>query len=268
MRRIFFVIGVGRSGTTAISNILSTASNVESFVEQDPKLCIAARMKYDGVMQYPDDFIYKSKNKHISETLKKGLIYGDKNPNYLFFLENIINVWDCNILFLIRDGRDVVRSSMDFYTKREDGYVLYEDGDQYSITQAEERFWDFARIRPHKEEKVYNEWRKMDRFEKFSWGWAKYNSILLEKIETINKDKYKIINMNNLDENGIKDIFEFIGLRGYNHEVVKSLISSKINTSKIHSKDRFKGHNDWDDILYEKFNKHAHYIMGKFGFYQ
>ena len=167
MRKIFFIIGAPRSGTTAISEMLNTATNAIVYTEQPPKLCIASRMHYEGVLPYPKEFIYKSKKPYIEETLKQGKIYGDKNPNYLYFIEEIVNIWRCKFVFIFRDGRDVVRSCMDFHMGRSPGYARYEDVDNSFITQPEEDFWDFSRIRPKIKSEMHKKWRRMDLFEKY-----------------------------------------------------------------------------------------------------
>jgi len=267
MCKIFFIIGAPRSGTTAISEILNTATNAIVYTEQSPKLCIAARMHYEGILPYPKEFIYKSKNPHIEETLRQGKIYGDKNPNYLYFIEEIVSIWKCKFVFVFRDGRDVVRSCMDFHIGRKPGYARYEDTTDSFITQPEEDFWDFSRIRPKVKSKMRKEWRNMDLFEKFSWGWAEFNRILLKKIKALKKTDCIKININTLTPKKLKEIFEFLGLKGYREEMISEKLCSKINTVKIEKNLKFPSWKYWDKELMEKFNKYAGNMMRKLGYY-
>jgi len=267
MGSIFFIIGAGRSGTTAMVEILNTATNSVVHTEQSPKLCIAARMRYEGILPHPKEFIYKSKNEKIEEALKAGKIYGDKNPNYLYFIQEMSEVWDCKFLFVIRDGRDVVRSCIDFHDIRGSGYARYEDDEASFLTQPEDNLWDFARIRPYRFSGIYKNWKEMDRFEKFSWSWSEYNRVLLDKSKQLDGNRYKTIDIGSLKAREIESIFDFLGLKGFELEKVSHILNSKINTTDVEPAKKFPHYKEWDKKLLPKFNKYAGKMMKKLGYY-
>ena len=267
MSGIFFVIGAGRSGTTAMVNVLNEASNALVFSEQAPKLCIAARMHYEGVLPYPKEYIYKSKNPSIQEALKKGKVYGDKNFNYVYFVEELAEMWDCKFLFLARDGRDVVRSAIDFHVTRGPGNHRYEDHQSYELAQPEDHFWDFSRIRPRMETEDFRKWRSFDDFEKFAWQWNAFNSLLLDKAEDIDSARYRWIDMNDLTVKTARQIYEFLGLEGFRKERIEKLLGSKINRTNLAKKTQFPNWKNWDEETTQKFDQIARPMMHKLKYY-
>jgi hypothetical protein len=267
MSNIFFVIGSGRSGTTAMVEILRTGKDVRVYAEDNPKLCIASRMHYEGMLPYAKEFITKSKHERIREVLKKGKIYGDKNPNYLHFVQEISELWDCKFLFLIRDGRDVVRSCMDFHPARGPGYGRYEDDEESMMTQPEDNFWDFSRIRPKKTSPEHKVWRMMTPFQKFAWGWADFNRILSEKAEKLDPSRYRWIDMTKMQAEDIKDIFRFLGLEGFDMQKVELLLRSRVNATILEESNCFPAWPEWDKELLGTFDKYAGKMMKQLGYY-
>ncbi|MFH1656470.1 MAG: sulfotransferase, partial [Candidatus Nealsonbacteria bacterium] len=217
--KIFFIIGNPRSGTNALAEILNTANNAQVFIEQEPKLRISSRLHYESVLPFPKEFIYKSKINKIKETIDNKKIYGDKNPNYLLFIEELNCLWQPKFIFVYRDGRDVVRSLIDFNRFRVPIYNRYEDNKKFLNVQIDEnkdRKWDFSKLRPKKDDYLYNSWQGLSLFEKCSWSWAKFNELMLEKINRLEKDRYRLVNIDKITPKSIEQIFEFLGLEGFN----------------------------------------------------
>lgn len=267
MTDVFFIVGFSRSGTTAMARILDTAANAKVFVEQPPKMCIAARMKYEGFLPYPGEFILKSKQEKIREVHSQKMIYGDKNLNYLYFIEEMKHLWHCKFIFLVRDGREVVRSAMN-WDKKYPGrnYNRYEDHPDSKITQPEEDFWDFGRIRPLAGDKIFKNWKSMELFEKFAWSWNEYNKILLDHIEKLDQDDYLLLDMNNIEEKDIYQVFEFLNLRGYKKTDIHKMLKSKINTTPLKESEVFPHWSGWDTNLTGKFEFYASEMMERIGY--
>ncbi|MBN1797191.1 MAG: sulfotransferase domain-containing protein [Spirochaetales bacterium] len=259
--RLFFIIGCPRSGTTALVKILNLATNAEIFSEQDPKMCIAARMKYENILPYAKDFIRKSKIEMITKAINNNLIYGDKNPNYLFFIREMYELWNCKFIFVLRDGRDVVRSSMDFQKYRGKVYERYEDDGKSIITQPEENYWDFSRIRPKKNERIYKKWRDISKFEKLCWHWNRFNEILLKMIKDLNKKNYFNVFIDKINIYEIENIFNFLALKGFKRKKVEQLLTSKINTVKQNGITKYLDWKHWNQDELDIYNKHCMKMM-------
>src|SRR6056297_386467 len=268
MDNIFFIIGFSRSGTTAVAKILNTASNASVFVEQPPKMCIDSGMRYEGNLPEPKEFILKSKEKQIQDVQKQGMIYGDKNMNYLYFVKEMRELWPCKFVFLVRDGREVVRSAMN-WDKKHPGrnYNRYEDHPEATITQPEEDFWDFGRIRPLKNNQIFSRWKSMDLFEKFAWSWNEYNKILIEHVKKLDQEEFIILDMSNVCVENIFQTFEFLNLNGYMKSKVSEMMKSKINTTHAEESQKFQHWSDWDEKMNRKFECYASEMMGKLGYF-
>ena len=124
---IFFIIGCVRSATTAFAKVLYTADNAKVFVEQPPKLLIESRELARGNLDDPISVLRNAKHDLIQSVLQSGMKYGDKNAAYMPFIPYLNAIWECKILFIIRDGRDVVRSLMDWHTFRHPIFFMQED---------------------------------------------------------------------------------------------------------------------------------------------
>jgi len=263
---VFFIIGCGRSGTTAVAEILNTATNGLVDIESNPKLCVASRLKYNNILPNSKNFINSSLSPKIDNALKSYDIYADKNPNYIYFIDELQSVFNAKFLFVIRDGSDVVRSCMDFDKFRTPNYAFYEDTKDFSFTQAEDNFWDFGRIRPLPTDSYYNKWYNMSKFEKFSWYWSNYNKLLLNNSKNIPDNKKMFLNISNINSDVFKDIFEFFSLDGYNKAKIEEMFSSEINTTKVSSDKRFKSYSNWSLEQKNIFKKHSKDMMKYFGY--
>ncbi len=265
---IFFIVGCSRSGTTALVKILNTAVNAEVFTEQEPKLCINARINYEFGMPRSKDYIKESKSKAIKATLSKGKKYMDKNPNYLFFIDELMANFDCKFIFVIRDGRDVVRSAMDYDEYGKNLYRTFEDEDNPKTVQPEEDFWDFARLRPKKTDTIFYSWKSLTRFEKASWYWAKFNGLILKKIEKKDKDRFITVDISNINLKEIEKIFNFAGLEGFNRDIISKMLKERINSAqeKWGLKDIFPKWDKWDNNMKESFSRYAGRMMKRLGY--
>lgn len=266
-KNIFFIFGSPRSATTAFANILDFADNAKVFIEQQPKMGYESREKYEGHFDDSKSFIFSSKNEHILNVHHKNLHYGDKNQNYLVFIEDIIKAWpNAKLLFLYRDGRDVVRSLMNWKndSKRNNKiFNMKEDNFNSNKIYPVQDLWDYSRIRPKKGESYYEGWKEMNEFEKICWYWASYNEIALNSLEVLDRNRYLMLNMsdNNLIEN-IENAYKFLDLLGFDKVKIQSLLQSKINRTPYNSY-IFPIYDEWNKSHKEVFSYYCNDIMNK-----
>lgn len=264
-KELFFLVGAGRSGTTALTKILDTAANVVVTMEAPGKMCIAARAKYNNTLSYPQEYIRKNVEKKIKTYAEDVSIYGDKNPNYVFFIRQLYREFRCKFVFIVRDGRDTVRSAMDFDAFRTPGYNRYEDDINVALTEPEDDFWDYARLRPLPHEPEFKYWKMYSKFEKYCWLWANFNKLLINESETIPKENFLYLNMTKASVQRLKEVFDFLGLAPFEKTKIESMLSAKINSLK-HVTSAFPNWREWDEDKLSTFRKHADPIMEKLGF--
>lgn len=265
----FFIIGAGRSATTAFAKILATAPNGETYVEQAPKLQIESRHLLKGILKDPAGTFFALKNPAIQEANQRGKIYGDKSPTYLPFIPNILTNWKSRIIFLTRDGRDVVRSSMNWVEYyKSNGFAMAEDDASSSRSRPEEDLWDYSRLRPNPGEPYFDQWRELSRFEKFCWLWANFNALGLSLLEQEDRDRWMIIDVSTANAATFENVFSFLGLGGFDRRRVTTMLDSRINSAveKTGQGVRYPEWRRWSPEHREIFSRHAAVVMKRLGY--
>lgn len=165
-KRIFFILGMGRSGTKFLARLLDEAP--ESYVVHEPV--------WEDFPAYVDAFYSQKKAQwYIKYFRKKEIflrvrdipceIYGESNGVLRRHLLPLKKAFPHAIFFhLIRDGRDVVRSLMARHTMTPKDPIT-------------------SKIHPLPDDPWYERWEKMDRFEKICWYWQVENKYLREQGE-------------------------------------------------------------------------------------
>jgi len=159
--RFFFILGMGRSGTTFLANFLNRAEGVHVFHEpafEDFNAHVRAFYTPEIAERYIQNF--RKKEIYLRMHHVDSGIYGEVNSSLRRHAGAIKrNFPEATILHLVRDGRDVVRSLM---SRR-----MMTIKDPFSI-----------RIHPKKSDPWSERWKKMDRFSRICWFWQVENSYL------------------------------------------------------------------------------------------
>jgi hypothetical protein len=157
----FFILGMGRSGTTFLASFLNRAKG--AYVFHEPAFeDFNAHVKAFYSPEAAEKYIQKFRKKEIylrMHHINAG-IYGEVNSSLRRHAGAIKNAFPrATVLHLVRDGRDVVRSLM---SRR-----MMTPKDPFSI-----------RIHPTKSDAWSERWRAMDRFSRICWYWQVENSYL------------------------------------------------------------------------------------------
>lgn len=268
--KVYFIFGAFRSGTTAFCHFLQAAENGEVSIEQPPKLGLEARLLYEGKLERPANVIRLARQASVEKTLKQGKIYADKNPNYLLFIPHLIELFDCRFLFLHRDGRDVVRSMLDWHdVGGKSIFTLAEDGDNPARIDGGEFPWDYSLLRPRKGETGFDQWKELSRFEKCAWYWSRYNELAMETIGKYkDQDRFFTVGLTRATPSDIEHVYDFMGLRGFDKEQITTLMEARINSLRWNAagEDRFPGKENWNAELRDNFDHFAAATMQKLGY--
>jgi hypothetical protein len=264
--QLFFLIGAPRSGTTSLAKTLDTATNATVDVESNPKLCISARLHYLNTLPAPQSYIQAALGPNLATRLNENAMYGDKNPNYVYFIPELFQAFHCRFVFILRDGRDVVRSCMDFNAFRSETYHRYEDGPQFTITEPEADFWDFSRLRPRPDEALPKPWMEFTKFEKYCWSWTRMNQLILDAAQLLPDESYRFFRMNTASDTEYQELFTFLGLQGFDREKVLKLSNASINGTAKSDVERFPSWPDWTKEHTASFNHFAGPMMQQLDF--
>jgi hypothetical protein len=172
-RKIFFIIGFGRSGTSFLSNLLNSAQDACVFHEPVLEDYIAHLFAhYNDTMA--NIYIKSFRRKEIFSRMKyiSPNAYGEVNGMLRCHAGAIKEYFpDAKILHLVRDGRDVVRSHMSRATR---------------TLKNPLSMW----IVPARSDPWSSRWVEMDRFARICWSWQEENRRLRLNIgKTIHFEK-------------------------------------------------------------------------------
>jgi len=158
----FFILSLGRSGTTFLAELLNKDPN--AFVLHEPyeldKQIIFYR--YAGVFSTILDKFLQERFSKLFSQVEGHKIYGECNSYLRYEVDWLKTQLNANLIFLTRDGRDFVRSA---YTRK----VLTALDHQQSIV-------------PRDNDPYAEKWHQLDRFEKLCWYWRHTNEFLFSKL--------------------------------------------------------------------------------------
>ena len=263
------MVGAFRCGTTALAKILDSATNATVFVEQAPKLSKESRELYDDKLENPRACIAQARSGAISSLLDQGLHYGDKNANYLPFIPYLAEVWPCKFVFVVRDGRDVVRSLIDWqYVTDSRLYERNEDGEEYAHKPIEEDYWDYSLLRPRPENPMSKHWRSLDKFGKFSWYWSEYNHVLMSHMRALSANRYSLVDMTRVSIGDIESLFAFLQLEGFDANNIEGMMTGRINQASDRGNvdDTFPPWSEWSNSQTEVFDQFGAPVMKDLGY--
>jgi hypothetical protein len=229
-RNVFFLLGIGRSGTKFLSKLLNSDENAIVFHEPIPEdfdaFCIAHKNEksaYRYISKYRKKKIYSLvKDKNVNT-------YGEVNSALRYHVEAITNCFpDAKTLHLVRDGRDVVRSFMSrrHYIKGSKGHHA---------------------LKPTKKDPWYYKWDTLNRFEKICWLWADANRRVRKHVKRHVKFEKAISDYNYFEEN----IENYLSLH-IGREIWREAINRPKNSTIQFKLPHWK---EWDGRLTESFDK-------------
>jgi len=156
--KFFFILGFGRSGTAFMADFLNQAK--EAYVFHEPVLAdfyAHARAHYDPRAAERDMQGFRKKEIYARMHHVSSGIYGETNGNLRCHANAIKATFPgVQLLHLVRDGRDVVRSHMSRRTM-----TLR---NPFSMS-----------MHPVKTDSWKDRWYEMDRFARICWYWQEEN---------------------------------------------------------------------------------------------
>ncbi|MFC1809608.1 sulfotransferase [Candidatus Omnitrophota bacterium] len=270
MDNVFFIIGCPRSATTAIAEILQISNNSEIYIEQEPKLCIESRRLWKDQLDNPTELLHQHKENIIKSVTDRGLVYGDKNPNYLPFVPYLEQLWNPKFIFVLRDGRDVVRSLLDWHhVCGGNVFGMIEDDENSTVELPEEDWWDYSRLRPNCTDKYFNEWKNMGRFEKCAWYWNEFTLQMFSLMASLSQERYRLIHVEKVCASDFEEIFNFLNLNHFNAKKIEKKLASRINAADGRAKviRAFPQWDSWTDEYNQQFDRLARSAMELSGYY-
>jgi len=195
-----FIVSTGRTGTKFFAHFFNSFPGVYSVHEPYPsflKLGIDYAQKHAGFDEAVR-IINRGRQVLCHQTKRKqATIYIESNNRIFSLLRPIRNIFpDAKIVYIVRDGRDYVRSGM--------SRPWYSDSDSILRLRADMFSNDLYAKR----------WKQMTRFEKIVWRWYKKNEFLFRDVRHFDnaiKVRFEDIFIDP-NHQGLFQITRFIGL--------------------------------------------------------
>lgn len=228
--QFFFILGMGRSGTKFLANILNKAAGaqvVHEPVAEDFQAYVEAFHDEKKAMEYIR--LFRKKEIFYRTWQDDFTVYGEVNSVLRRHIRGLKQAFpNAVFLHLVRDGRDVVRSMISRQTMTASDPIS-------------------SRITPEVGDEYYDQWPYFTRFQKLSWYWMIENRYLRNQIdETVQFERI-------LSD---YDYFYRAVLGNLGIEVDESSWYNEVHVPRNNSKKYAVPHwRDWEENLYAEFRR-------------
>jgi hypothetical protein len=277
--RPFFIVGCARSGTTSLARILDNADNGFCLIEPAPNLNRETRLAMDAVPLERDQVVRRLIMPRLAERGERGRVYGEKSITLAPFVAEVYALTGCRFVYVYRDGRDVVRSLMDWH-ELVFGTVYREApdaGDLAPIALARAAAlpaWldmsDYSRPRPRPGSALYDLWETMPREEMCAWYWSTVNELYLDQLEQLPRSAWLSIDYTQPQASSVLEVARFVGLSGLTEAGVAQSLAARINSAmdRERAADRYPRWPHWSRSRAERFEHLAGATMRRLGHFQ
>lgn len=161
--KTFFILALGRSGTTYLSSLLS--SDKRGIVRHEPWPCDRhlPGLRHAGAFDRVVDSLLEQRFETLLQRAEDAAFYGEVNSYLRYEVEWLTRRFSPTLIHLVRDGRAYLRSAWirPLYTEDDPAPgIVPRDGDPYA-----------------------ERWCEMSRFERICWYWTHTNRYLKDRIE-------------------------------------------------------------------------------------
>ena len=208
-KRVCFAIGTGRCGTQFLYKLLAKEPTIASHHERHPLSDTFER--YCRWNQLPVDQagFLATKQAGIETDLAHHKISFEASAYLSLSLAALYEYFDARFVFLIRSPHKVVNSYLqkDWYAHKHYHENL-QKASGYQPGMAEPHH-SFSRMVPRGEEA--QDWSDMTRVGKLAWFWRTLNQQILEQLESLPSENYRIIRIEDFDYSKYLELADFIG---------------------------------------------------------
>lgn len=279
-KRPFFIIGCGRSGTTSLARILNAATNGKCEVEPVPNLQYESRLAMEGRLADPEKHVKEAIFPRVSAGIAAGGVYGEKNVTYAPFIRELHRILNCRFVFIHRDGRDVVRSHINWHNNKF-GTIYREASDLGDVSDkaimnsgtlpVHHDLSDYGRPRPLRGMLFFDEWEGFNRAQMCAYYWSRINELYLDQLAQIDRDDWISIDYTKPDAETVLRVAEFCGLEGLTLPYIREKLASRINSLKDRGDEEVTSYPNWpnwDGKKRREFDEIASGTMQRLGYYK
>ncbi len=272
----FFVLSSARAGSTSFARILDCAENGCCLTEPTPNLNAETRLAMEHRLDDIDRAVADLVVPRVNQTTDE--VHGEKNVTYGPFIRSLHRQLDARFILLTRDGRDVVRSLMDWHNQmfgtvyREapsPGSLAHRARDSAGALPVHLDTSDFARPRPQPGDPMYDRWLDASRFEMCCWYWARIYDLYLDELDRVPNEHWHTVDYTAATAEHILDAARFVGLRGLNADTIDKMREARINSlqDRVEEEPQFPDWTSWDGQQRRQFAAIAGHTMERLGYW-
>lgn len=272
----FFVLSSARAGSTSFARILDRAANGCCLTEPTPNLNAETRLAMEGRLDDPDRVVAEIVAPRAAAAAVE--VHGEKNVTYGPFIGPLHRQLDARFILLTRDGRDVVRSLMDWHEQMFG--TVYREAPETGELSARARAAagalpvhldtsDYARPRPLPGDPMFSGWLDTSRFEMCCWYWARIYSLYLDELAAIPASASHRLNYSAASPEQVLDAARFLGLAGLDRDTVAEMLDARINSLRDRADEdpHFPAWTAWDGGRRRQFTELAGEVMTRLGYW-
>jgi len=257
--KVAYATGTGRCGTKFLSEAIKLLNNVASCHERNAlneafhRYCKWNRLPVDS-----EGFLY-TKEQEINKDLDENNFSFESSPHLAFSIEDLYNRFFPKIIILIRRPENVINS----YLKKEiyANPVIIKNHNLAAGYQYPLKFHQsFGRIIPSGD--AFKHWNSLTNVGKLAWWWKSINSEILNQLNAIPKEHYKIVKIEELDYIKFLEILDFLAIsEKITEKKFYELVQSKPNSYKVNKEIK-----EWGNLEWKEFKSEVEELCEKFGY--
>ncbi|MBX9635433.1 MAG: hypothetical protein K2X44_10685, partial [Magnetospirillum sp.] len=246
--------------------------------EPAPVMGVESRLLHESRLTNPFAVLTRAVAPRVADALDRGLCYGEKNLTLPPFIPYLHALFHCRFVYVRRDGRDVVRSWLDWHDHIY-GNIYRECADPGQLSPRALKWvasypaahdeYDIARPRPLPGDTWHSLWGEFSRLEMLAWHWTRTNDAIVEHLSRLPPECWRLADYSRIGGDTIMDIASFLGLDGLNKQEVDRLMTSRINRLEESAPvaQRHPHWQDWNDHDRVAFDAIALSAMCRSGYY-
>lgn len=277
--RPYFILSCARSGSTSLAHILDLAENGHCACEPMPNLNVETRLAMDGKLnnEQKQQLIKEQIVPRVNAGKEKHGIYGEKNLTYGPFVTELFSQTKGIFIHLIRDGRDVVTSLVNWH-RHMFGDIYRECKDDEPLTPRAisilsnldiyQDTSDYSRPRPKKADYNFLGWHDYSRLQMCAYYWSKINLLYLENLSNIPRENQVAVNYTGINNKRIEELYQKLGLQVKSSNSISEQLNRKINSVKQRANETpsFPKWTNWSSTQRKQFKSIANKAMIQFGY--
>ena len=252
-----FILSTGRSGSKFMTKLLTLSPQVAAFHEPRPTLEYFSNYAYHHQQgkNILSNMINAARMEFILDVFIKDKIYIESNQCLTFFAPVIASLFKkAKFIHMIRHPGNFVRSAVRKGWHRND------------------TIWESGRVKMSDQ----NQWNKLDQIEKLSWVWNITNLFIKNFFKQIKPERVISFKIEDISENNdtLKSLFSFIGIRDIEWEDLNQLRKEKVNFLRIGPNEPpnmkkiadFPIYNEWTPKMKQKLREYTREIAVSYGY--